>query len=405
MNHSHIELIEDPQWVSYCVENECSFRDHIQGYVCRTHCSRHVCSGSSCSLIQTMVTRTRYQTGSFGSSCPVAALLVFHKPELEFRGPYYIPDKGDPVELGYGAKEYQPAKGVCCSDGDGDHIIIKASLSVIVALFSTALSEGFRTQYDIIDKSQGVNTSTGTPSLPWMAKIFELAEVIELKTKPELPCSLEISLVVKEAALKTAVSISTLFNSRRDMIKRFMKRVTCRYNDKHAKRADFYTMVVMLTLCFFPYLKHRVLCDLFNNRTLVIMCFDKTRTRHNQWSTLSTHVHLHVNQPEFVNRVLSTSNLDRGLPIVVTVTLTKYIAEASYSDRDSAMAHIQTPGDRRDRLEQCEVTNEPETGKVSSLHEIKPKRIMGKRRTPCSAGYYETHEGRVDGKVMRLKWQ
>lgn len=178
--------------------------------------------------------------------------------------------------MGYGAKEYQPGKAACCSEGDGNHIIVKASLSVMIALFSTALTQGFRSQYDSIDKNQSVNTSSGTPSLSWMAKIFELAEEIELKTKPELPCSLEMSSVVKEAVLKSAVSISTLLDSRRDKIKRFMKRVACRYNDKHAKRADFYTMVVMLALCFFPYLKHRVLCDLFNNRTLVLMCFDKT---------------------------------------------------------------------------------------------------------------------------------
>lgn len=385
--------------MSYCVENECSFRDHIQGYVCRTHCSKHVCSGSSCSLIQTMVTRSRYQTGSSESSCPVADLLVFHKPQLEFKGPYYMSNRGDSIEMGYGAIEYEPGTGLCCSEVDRNHLILKASLPVMIALFSTALTEEFGRQYDIIDKSQG------TPSFSWMAKIFELAEVIQFKTKPELRCSREMSLVVKDAVLKSAVAISTLFNSCNDKISRFMKKVTCKYNDKHVNRADFYTMVVMMALCFFPYLKHRVLGDLYNNRTLVIMCFDKTRTRHNQWSTLSTHIHMHVNQPEFVKMALSNSDLGSSLPVVVTVTLEKYISDASYSENESSKSHSQTPRDHCEHLKPSEVRHQTDTQLDLSLHRKKKKSkpFMGKRRTPCSTGYYEAHEGRLEEKVMRLQ--
>lgn len=317
-----------------------------------------------------------------------------------------MPDRGDSIEMGYGAIEYEPETGLCCSEVDGNHLILKASLPVMIALFSTALTEEFGRQYEIIDKNQGVNTSSSTPSFSWMAKIFELAEVIQFKTKPELRCSGEMSSVVKDAVLKSAVAISTLFNSRNNKINRFMKKVTCKYNDKHAKRADFYTMVVMLALCFFPYLKHRVLGDLFNNRTLVIMCFDKTRTRHNQWSTLSTHIHLHVNQPEFVKRVQSNSDLGSSLPVVVTVTLEKYISDASYSENESSMSHSQTPRDHHEHLEPSEVRNQTDTRLDSSLHRKKKKKnkpLMGKRRTPCSTGYYETHEGRLEEKVMRLQ--
>lgn len=416
MYHSHIQLIDDPQWVSYCVEKGCSFRDHIQGYVCRTHCSRHVCSGSSCSLIKNMVTHTRCQRGLSESSCPVVGLLLFHKPQLEFRGPYYIPDKGDSIQMGYGAIEYEPGTSLCYSEMDSNNPILKASLSVTLALFSTLLTKEFCRQYEIIDKSHGLNISTNNMPFSWMAKVFELAEVIQFNTKPELHCSREMSSVVKEAVLKNTVAISTLFDSRDHNINRFMKKVTCKYNDKHAKRAEFYTMVVMLTLCLFPYLKHPVLDDLFNNRTLVMMCFDKTRTRHSQWSTLSTHIHLHVNQRQFQKRVLSNRDLYSSLPVVVMVTLDNYISSASYVEEESCVSHSQTTRDHRENHREdlpCEVRN-PETPLDSSLYlnETKEKkktntktkrRVLGKRRTPCSTGYYETHEGRLEEKVMRLQ--
>lgn len=409
MNHTHIQLIDDPQWVSRCVENECSFRDHIQGYVCRTHCSRHICSDVSCSLIQTMVTRTRYQTNLLESSCPVTALLVFHKPQVEFRGSYYMPDRGDSIENGYGAIEHAPVPVLCYSEEDSNHLILKASLPAMIALFSTALSHEFSRQYEIVDKSQRLNTLPNTPSFSWMAKIFELAEAIQFTAKPELSCSEEMSLVVKDAVLKSTVAISTLFDSRDDKINRFMKRLKCKYNDKYAKRAHFHTMVVMLTLCFFPYLKHRVLGELFNNRALVLMCFDKTRTRHHQWSTLSTHIHLHVNRPEIVRRVLSNSDLGCSLPVVVTVTLEKYILDATYSSNETmcSMAHSPTHREHHDHHDQSTFRNQTDARPEPSLHRTrnetkKDKSRTRKRRTPCSTGYYEMYEGRLEEKVVHL---
>lgn len=395
--------------MSYCVENKCSFRDHIRGYVCPTHSSRHVCSASSCSLIRSMATRTQYQAHSSESPCPVAALLVFQKPQLEFRGTYYVPAKGDPVEMGYGAMEHEPGTRLCDGELDVNHLILKASLPVMIALFSTALTDKFARQYETIAKSQVLNNSWKDPRFSWPTKIFELAEAIQFAGKPTLHCSREMSSVVKEAVLKSAVALSTLFNSRDDKITRFMRKVTCKYNDKHSKRADFNTMVVMLTLCLFPYLKHRVLCDLFNNRTLVIMCFDKTRTRHNQWSTLSTHVHLHANQPEFVKGVLANSDLGSSLPIVVTVTLDKYMSDASYSGNtieSMSHSHSWSPQDHSKQMKKPrKARNRPQHRPESlSFHQTKTSApLTGKRKTPCYAGYYERHEGRLEEKVMHLE--
>ncbi|KAJ8009919.1 hypothetical protein DPEC_G00069160 [Dallia pectoralis] len=299
MNHCHIELIGDPQWVTYCVENECSFRDHIQGYVCRTHCTRHVCSGSSCALIRTMAARTRYRTDSSEDSCPVAALLVFHKQQLEFRGAYYNPSGGDPLEMGLGAIEHHPGPRVRCQETDNDHLILKATLPVTIALFSTVLTEEFGGQYDVVERGQG---------------------------------------------------------------------------------------------------------------------------------------------PEFVNRVLSGSNLGTSLPIVVTVTLDKYLSDASYPENQKCTSHGLNPRVLSEPLASSRVTNQTDTRPdasypeyercmshgqnppglpvaspgVPNQTETRPGSLLhftkrgtpapaGKRRTSCSPGYFETHEGRQEEKMMRLQ--
>ncbi|KAM7380056.1 hypothetical protein PAMP_003377 [Pampus punctatissimus] len=61
-----------------------------------------------------VVTQTRYQTGSSEESCLVATLLDFHKSQVEFRGPYYVPGKGDFIEMGYGTIECQPDWPLSC---------------------------------------------------------------------------------------------------------------------------------------------------------------------------------------------------------------------------------------------------------------------------------------------------
>ncbi|KAJ7983638.1 hypothetical protein DPEC_G00374750 [Dallia pectoralis] len=387
-----------------------------------------------------MAARTRYRTDSSEDSCPVAALLVFHKQQLEFRGAYYNPSGGDPLEMGLGATEHHPGPRVRCQEADNDHLILKATLPVTIALFSTVLTKEFGDQYDVVERGRGVNMSSSRPSFAWMAKIFELAEVIQFSAKAELHSAQEMSSVVRDAVLKSTVAIATLFTSRSDTINRFMRKVARKYADKHIAPADFYTMVVMLALCFFPYLKHRVLGDLFNNKTLVLMCFDKTRTRHSQWSTLSTYIHLHANQPEFVNRVLSGSDLGTSLPIVVTVTLDKYMSDASYPENQKCTSHGLNPRVLSVPLASFRVTNQTDTRPDASYHEYErcmshgqnppglpvaspgvpnqtetqPGSLLhftkrgtpvpaGKRRTSCSPGYFETHEGRQEEKMMRLQ--
>lgn len=124
------------------------------------------------------------------------------------------------------------------------------------------------------------------------------------------------------------------------------------------------------------------------------MCFDKTRTRHNQWSTLPTYIHLHVNQPEFVQRLLPNSDLGSTLPVVVMVTLDKYISDATYSGDGSMSLRTQT----HDREVRIDTRSDP---CLTREEDEKKRMILGKRRTPCSTGYYEAHEGRLEDKVMR----
>ena len=257
-------------------------------------------------------------------------------------------DKSNSIGPGYGGNKYETTRTISSSDVDGHALIVKASLPVMIALFSTVLTEEFGKQYSITEESQRLNTSSINTSFSWMTRIFELAEVIALDTNPELGYSIAMPSVVKDAVTKSAVAVSTLFSSCDKKLNLFMKRLAGKFNEKHANRVDFYTMVVMLTLCFFPYLKHRILGDLFNTRTLVIMCFDKTLTKHSKWSTLSTCIHLHVNQPCFIKRVLSNHNVDNFLPLIVTVTLEKYISDASCSAKQTSLAHIQTFQDLSD---------------------------------------------------------
>lgn len=318
-----------------------------------------------------------------------------------------MPDKGDSIEMGYCAIECQPDGPLSSvTEAEKNHLVLKASLPVMVALFSTLLTEEFLRQYETEDKSQGLYASSNAPRSSWMTQICELAEAIRLKPKPELPCSRDMASVVKDAVLRSAVAISTLYNSHDDKIKSFMRKVTCKYNDKNATRVDFYTMVVMLALCLFPYLKHRVLGDRFNNRTLVILCFDKTLTKHHHWSTLATHIHQHVNRPESRRGVLSDDrDLGDSLPVVAAVTLEKYISEASYSSsEDNEMSVSQTSprgdysqGVRGDQTDARRADCSPLRRKT----ETEP--LVRKRRKPCSAGYYGTHDdGRLEGKVPRL---
>lgn len=400
MNHCHIELIDDPQWVSYCVERECSFRDNVHGYLCRAHCTRHVCTGFSCAMVKQMATRTQYRTEGV-SACPVTDLLVFHKPQMEFRGAYYMPNRDDVLELGYGGLECESATGLCRTELEGNQIILKASLPAMIALFSTALSDRFAREYESQNNARGPpNVSSGAACSSWMTIVFDLAKEIELKPRAELSCRRDNTPIVREAALKSAAAMVTLFESRNEKIARFMKKLVCKYNDKHRERTEFYAMVIMVTLCFFPYLKHRVLGEVFNNRTLVIMCFDKTITKHSQWSTLSTHIHLHVNQPEFVKGVLLNSDLATALPVIVTVTLDKYMSDAIYP-QDKVVS-------KRQPEKQCcsdpgaTTSNGGPKLPVTAKRDRGGKLLVARKRTKSSfAGYYEDHEGRLTRKCPK----
>lgn len=409
MNHYHIQLIEDPQWVSYCVENECSFRNHARGYVCQTHCSEHKCSASGCSAVEVMVARARRHAGPAEFSCPVVALLDFHKPQVEFRGPWYMPNAGDSIEMGYGATECEPHAPLAraMTEAEENHLILKAAIPAMIALFSTLLTEDFARQYETVDESRSLYASSNAPCFSWMARICELAESVRLAAEPELPCSGDTASVVQDAVLKSTAAMSTLYNSRDDKIKSFMRKVACKYNDKNVTRKDFYNTVVMLTLCLFPYLKHRVLGELFNNRTLVIMCFDKTLAKHHQWSMLATCIHQHMNRPESKIGILTDGrDLGARLPAVTRVTLEKCISEARYSAEDIGMSLGQTRG-HRDCSRLRERTGvrgaDPSPTRQKSETETGPR--AGKKRRPCLTGFYGRHEddARLEDKVPRLE--
>ncbi|KAK2811895.1 hypothetical protein Q5P01_000117 [Channa striata] len=129
------------------------------------------------------------------------------------------------------------------------------------------------------------------------------------------------------------------------------------------------------------------------------------------WSTLATHVHLHVNQPEFAKR-LAGSDLERSLPLVVAVTLDEYVSRAASDGGASGMGT-----ERLDDGLSNDTTAESTSSRGRSLaREVRPstpleadkpergQRGSGrKRRTPCSSAYYEVHGGRLGEKTMRMR--
>lgn len=338
-NHLHVQLIEDSQWVSYCVKAKCCFRDNIEGFVCYAHSCRHVCNSSSCSFLKNMLLCNGCDPELLDVTCPVEALSLFHKPEVELRTPFYKHGREDNTDMSYRALKSQPCVSFTYTDACKEHLILKSCLPVLIALFSTMLSKGFAMKYRILDRNNDLSALPRGLRGLCTDKIFQLADAVSSSVTFELPCSADMAPIVKEATLKTAVAIASLFESRERKIERFMKRVACSCDGRPRTQVDFYTNIVMLTLCMFPYLKHRGLSDMCE-RTLVLMCFDKTRTRHSEWSTLATHIHLHAKQPAFMKRVCRNKDLWNVLPVVVSVTLDKCIEDASYVDRDPSIEHL-----------------------------------------------------------------
>lgn len=325
-------LIDDPQWVSYCVEQSCRFSSEAAGYVCRDHYSRHVCSTVGCNLLRDIVDWTK-RASAPSPECPVEELLVFRKPQVEFRS-MSSTDHG--AESGYGGLEYNGPNAVTSRDEDINHAILTATIPVIVALFSTILTPKFYKEYRLVHHNRGPSlTSTGVSQSLWMSKTLALTREIAFTSPFSLKCSRKSLEVIREATLRNSVALATLFDCKDGNISRFMRKLTAKYNEKHALRTGFDAMVVMVSLCLFPYLKHRILGDMFDNRTMVIMFFDKAIAKHSQWSSLSTHVHLHANDASFFKRVMADYDKKNTLPSVVTATLDTYIHNAVLSKENT----------------------------------------------------------------------
>lgn len=393
-------LIDDPQWVSYCVEGACRFVSEAAGYVCRDHCARHVCSTAGCNLLRNMVDWTKSEKAP-SSECPVEQLLVFHKPQVEFRSSYYMPTRDPGEEFGYGGLECESILNPASShDTDVNQIILTAAVPVTVALFSTILSPEFYEEYRHVHYDRGPTsiTSIGPLRSRWMTVTLSLGREVAVKSAYSMKCSREYLGVVRDAAFRNCVAISTLFDCKDGKINRFMRKMACKYNEKHAFRPGFDAMVVMVSLCLFPYLKHRVLGDMFDNRSLVIMFFDKAITKHNQWSSLSTHIHLHANDASFVKRVhLTDSGKKTTLPSVVAATLDTYIGNAVLSrDMDYGILG-------NERGDHNKSTNVEEKNKdVAFGHATERKKAKGssrKRKGSCYGEYYEDNADRIGSKV------
>ena len=150
-------------------------------------------------------------------------------------------------------------------------------------------------------------------------------------------------------------------------------------------------MIVMLALCFFPYLNvnTRTLLPCIDNKTLVLMCFDKKLSKHNQWSKLSIMIHLHVKNKKFTD-ALSKPVYDR-VPAIVRATVEKYMSEASYHENcDNSVLGTSTATDSR--TQQPEVRRDPLNAR---------KRELRKRKELSECAFTEYHEARFGEKRVK----
>lgn len=321
MNHFHSMLIDDCQWVAHCVEARCSFVNTGYGYVCPWHNTIHRCILGECALVNGMTTLA----DDCGSSCLVAYSAAFRTPELEFNGSYYVANTDNAVE-GYGSVHASQRVVSQTIDMEGHVPTLKAAVPALIALFATMETEEFRRDYQrIADNKSSWHCPHGSGHSPWTNVVIERTKrLVDSSVAQDLHIKAVVEGAVKDLVLRSVVALCTMFDSPYNNILRFMRKVTCKHHDSETSEFDFYVLVIMAALCTFPYLRHD-LCVELDVKILVVMCFDKTATKHNQWSNLSTYVHQHANRAEFLKRVACTDTARAWLPTIIRETVDDYI--------------------------------------------------------------------------------
>ncbi|KAK2814519.1 hypothetical protein Q5P01_000318 [Channa striata] len=276
------------------------------------------------------------------------------------RGPEASYGAGGPAPVG-------PGRGCRPSteeELDAVALVLKSCLPAMIALFSTLLTDEFLREYEVADRGQA--PVAGPQS--WTARMFRAADRVRFGGRAELGLAGEWQAsVVREATLRSAVAVSTLFASREPRIERFVKRMVCRHNDKRAKRADFYTA----------------------------------------WSTLATPRSPAVNQPSSPKGSREATSKEP----TPAWSRWRWASACRVPPRTEAAGWGGRLGgglsSDRPRNRALGAIPRQEVRPSTPLEADKPERGQRgsgrKRRTPCSSAYYEVHGGRLGEKTMRMR--
>lgn len=321
MSHFHSMLIDDIQWVAHCVDSRCSFVNTGYEYVCPRHNATHRCNNRDvCVLVNGMSIGTD-DTTQREDECRVALSSSFRAPEVEFCGAYYV-NNTDNAADGYGSVHVTRRVTSQNNDMEAHVPLLKAAVPALVMLFATLETEEFKRDYQRVARNKSTwHCPHGTGHSPWTNAVIDQTKRLlggSLPATARIPAASAV--VVKDAASRSAVALCTLFDSPHKIISRFMCKVACKYHGLEKSELDFYVLVIMAALCTFPYLNHE-LCARLDVKILVVMCFDKTVTKHNQWSRFSTYVHQHANRPNFLTRVAPGNASHAWLSTIIRETI------------------------------------------------------------------------------------
>ena len=320
--HHHQDLHYSPEWTHMCLIYRCNFVQHGDAYLCLEHSAVHICSPSSCRETTLMAHESLGPEG-----CPFVALLIFKKPQVEFRGPDYLP--GNPgAEPGYSCPKHfcsrNWSKETSSIDGliEAREKLLKLSVPVLVALYRTLITSKFKAHYEV---SSSNNVSMKTKS--WMVLVSSRAKEMIDKGHTTCPTNPALRTAVREATLKTLTGFAHVFQAQ--TAPRFVNELMVKYNTTQVKQKlwlQLVTMIVILALCLHSHIEHGPRYKKFLPKTLAILFFDKDLAPHKCWSNLSKlisrdakQINLLFCRPDQRNNLL--------LPAVVTAILDDMLDE------------------------------------------------------------------------------
>lgn len=321
--HYHAEFLDSPEWTQMCLRNKCTFVQHGDGYACQDHFSVHNCSPSSCRKTALMAQEC------FGpKGCPFVSLLTFQKPQLEFRGPDYLP--GNPgAEPGYSSLNEMGSRNrskTVCKEQDGlmemREKLLKVSVPVLVALYVTLVTRTFKAHYED-SSSNSVSARTNS----WMVLVSRRAKAMVDKGRTTRPTNSALRTAVRNATLHALTGFAHIFQAQ--TAPRFVNELMVKYNATQVNQKlwiQLVTMIIILALCLHSHVEHGPEYNRFLPKTLTILFFDKDLAPHKRWSNLSKLISRDAKQIKLLFRKRNERN-SLPLPAVVTAILDDMLAD------------------------------------------------------------------------------